>query len=56
MSDAISAQLGRRHRIPVLLKSGLINFSDCTAQANPLASKENGEALMNAAENYNTNE
>jgi hypothetical protein len=45
-----------QHRISVPLKSGLTNFSDSADPATPLTFKENGEALMNAAENYNTNE
>ncbi|WP_165501357.1 hypothetical protein [Pedobacter psychrodurus] len=45
-----------QHRISVLPESGLTNFSGFTDPATPLTSKENGEALMNAAENYNTNE
>ena len=40
------------HGISVLLKSGLTNFSGCTVLAVQLASKENGEALMNATESY----
>ena len=39
-------------RIPVSFKSGLTNFSVSTDKAIALASKENGEALMNAAESY----
>ncbi|WP_406826547.1 hypothetical protein [Pedobacter sp. KACC 23697] len=39
-----------QHRISVLLKSGLTNFSGSTDKAIPLTSKENGAAFMNAAE------
>jgi len=41
---------GLQHRISVLLKSGLTNFSGSTEKAIPQASKENGAAFINAAE------